>query len=967
MRAAIIFVAACLIAGAFAKPTLKYNTGATVKDGKLNVHLVAHTHDDVGWLKTVDQYYMGSMNYIQHAGVQYIIDSVMKSLTQDPNRKFIYVEIAFFSRWWNEQSDETKDLVRGFVREGRLEFINGGWCMNDEATTHYVDIIDQMTLGHRFLMEEFGVRPRIGWHIDPFGHSNEQASLFARMGFDGFFFGRIDYQDKNTRLAAKNMETIWKGSSSLGAESQIFAGTLFNGYGPPDGFCFDQFCDDAPIQDDERIEDYNVKDRVDAFVAAALDQASHYKTDHIVMTMGSDFQFENANEWFKNLDKLIHYVNLDGRINALYSTPSIYLDALHASNQTWSTKEDDFFPYADCPHCYWTGYFASRMAIKGYVRWASSYLQTCRQLEVASGIFNGQSGVLAEAMGIAQHHDAVSGTEKQHVANDYARRLAVGQAACESLINDAIAKKSNSGLSLSQCPLLNVTLCDASAKAQGAFVVAAYNPLPRARTETIRFPVSTSGFAVVDASGNSVVSQVVPSEDAAAKYILTFDVQVPALGFVLYTVSPSASEDRAVFSSVAAVQEDRTVDNGAIRIVIDGVSGRIKSIDNLVTGETAAVTQDFLYYEAFVSSFGDTQASGAYIFRPAVNDAKQINNGTIAVTIVDGPVVKEIRQTFAPWLTQTIRLYAGQPWAEFEHTVGPIPTSDNIGKEVISRFTTDLDTQGVCYTDSNGREMQLRKRDFRPTWTLQVNEAVSGNYYPVNSRAAIRDANGNRQFTVLTDRSCGGGSIVDGQLELMIHRRLTADDSRGVGEPLDEPGEDGKGLIVRSKHFVVLSTGKDNSYSADIPREVASRVLFPLTLAFGAASELASTAVRSFVGLRSDFPANVNLITLERLDEEGFALVRLEHAFAANESPKYSVPITLALKTLLAHTDIEAATELTLSANMPLSTLKRLVWATEEGRLDAKEWQAASVLTEDLTITLNPMEIRTFLVKYSVV
>jgi hypothetical protein len=31
-----------------------------------------------------------------------------------------------------------------------------------------------------------------------------------------------------------------------------------------------------------------------------------------------------------------------------------------------------------------------------------------------------------EAMGVVQHHDAVSGTEKQHVADDYAQRLSDG-------------------------------------------------------------------------------------------------------------------------------------------------------------------------------------------------------------------------------------------------------------------------------------------------------------------------------------------------------------------------------------------------------------------------------------------------------------------------------------------------------------------------------------------------------------
>lgn len=61
--------------------------------------------------------------------------------------------MAFFWQWWQEQTNDTKIIVKQLVEEGRLEFINGGWCMNDEATTHYNDIIDQMTFGLRYAIE----------------------------------------------------------------------------------------------------------------------------------------------------------------------------------------------------------------------------------------------------------------------------------------------------------------------------------------------------------------------------------------------------------------------------------------------------------------------------------------------------------------------------------------------------------------------------------------------------------------------------------------------------------------------------------------------------------------------------------------------------------------------------------------------------------------------------------------------
>ncbi|XP_016121993.1 lysosomal alpha-mannosidase-like, partial [Sinocyclocheilus grahami] len=159
----------------------------------------------------------------------------------------------------------------------------------------------------------------------------------------------------------------------------ISKGVLPNGYNPPEGFCWDQSCDDAPIRDDPDLEDYNVDEIVQKFLNASYRQAAFYKTNHIIMTMGSDFQYENANLWYKNMDKLIKYVNAlqakGSKVNVLYSTPSCYLQELNLANLTWPLKTDDFFPYADAAHDFWTGYFTSRPALKLYERLSNSRLQ----------------------------------------------------------------------------------------------------------------------------------------------------------------------------------------------------------------------------------------------------------------------------------------------------------------------------------------------------------------------------------------------------------------------------------------------------------------------------------------------------------------------------------------------------------------------------------------------------------------
>ena len=121
----------------------------------LYVHLCPHSHDDVGWLKTVDEYFTGSAQNIQHAEVQMIIDNYMNELIKDPNKRFTQVEMKFFTMWWDRQTDDMKDTVRNLVKEGRLDFVNAGWSMHDEACTHHDDMMNNMMIGHEFLEKEF--------------------------------------------------------------------------------------------------------------------------------------------------------------------------------------------------------------------------------------------------------------------------------------------------------------------------------------------------------------------------------------------------------------------------------------------------------------------------------------------------------------------------------------------------------------------------------------------------------------------------------------------------------------------------------------------------------------------------------------------------------------------------------------------------------------------------------------------
>ncbi|NXY26118.1 MA2B1 mannosidase, partial [Atrichornis clamosus] len=719
-------------------------------------------------------------------------------------------------------------------------------------------------------------------------------------------------------------------------------GILPNMYNPPPGLCWDQLCADPPVVDGDSPE-RNVDSIVTSFLQAATNQAQQYRTNHIIMTMGSDFHYENAHLWFKNLDKLIAHVNArqanGSRVHALYSTPSCYLRELHRANLTWPLKTDDFFPYSDGPHQFWTGFFSSRPAFKGYERLSSGFLQICSQLEALAGpsvrdgpYGPGDSSVLREAVAVAQHHDAVSGTERQHVANDYARQLARGWDSCQVLVANALSVLGGTKDPLVFCNALNISVCPLSETTTN-FTVILYNPLAWGVAWPVRLPVSGSSYAVTDPQGQTVipvsgVTRRLRGGAGGAPGELLFQAWAPPLGFSTFGVqqlSPGDSWDppkRPPGDTVLQIQNEH------LRVLFDPVTGHLREIQNLGKGFSLPVFQSFYWYNASTGDGLSPQASGAYIFRPNASTPVPVAKH-VSTRLLKNALVQELHQNFSAWCSQVVRLRPGQPYLELEWTVGPIPVWDGLGKEIISRFETPLRTAGRFYTDSNGRQVLERRRDYRPTWNLSQSEPVAGNYYPVNTRIFIKDQK--VQLTVLTDRSQGGSSILDGSLELMVHRRLLNDDNRGVGEPLNEPGEDGQGLAVRGRHLVLLDTV---AAAADGHRPLAQEMATApaVVLAPGPGPHLRqlSPSALKFSGLRRALPPNLHLLTVEPRGARTL-LLRLEHFFERGESQNGSRPVTVDLTTLFSAFTITSVREMALGGDIPLQSVSRLLWTTATG------------------------------------
>lgn len=842
----------------------------------LEVFLVPHSHQDPGWLLTFDEYF--------EAETRKGFNATTETLLLHPEARFIYAEVSFFSRWVNELTKEDKIKVAKLLHNGHLEIVSGGWVMPDEAVTSYYGIVDQMIEGHHWLWENFAYRPNISWSIDPFGQSTTMAYLVRKTGFTGMVIGRVHYKVKKYLAQREALEFHWGQSWDSENQPQIPCHLLaFSHYdvphtcGPnPDVCCQFDFwhllgplCSGPPPN---AIDPENVRERTELLVDQYRRKATLYNQRAILLVpLGDDFRYLSSAEWtvqLENYNKIIKYLDEHPkyRVKLRFATLSDYFRAfyrLHGYEPRSAAHSNllpvrlrlslltgDFFTYADYNQHYWSGYFTSRPVEKFLSRvleaelraseilytFARYALQRFSYSQLNSTVHLLDNGIkqARRALGIIQHHDAVTGTSRPHVVSDYNKRLTFGLETSRLIseitasvlllnVQESSGHRPQNSMTLNQIvsfirewnktvDSLAVTSIEEAYSESSSPIpyrimsespnapiwIIIFNPLSHSRTTTATFYVDSANdrynvrFApnvpVREYPQAIVQADLLESEMGLITRLRVGPIYLAALSLSQLIIEPfKAPSGQSVLASpkhsvpTGSFQDTQMIwlHSGFLQLGFDPRTGLLRYLIDTKLHLVLNVTIDFVTYHANGPSIS---GNGAYLFTAPYPEKIMELPTNPKIRVIRGPLVQEVSM-YAPLVRHTVRLYKYPSNAiEIENIVN-LNAVEPPNIELVMRIQSNVtNSDKVFFTDSNC--FQFVRRQYHDKIPLQGNlyPMSCGVYIQSHLSAAYRKVS---RLHLFSTYSHGVTSPSPGALYVWLDRRSENDDGRGLGHGLN--------------------------------------------------------------------------------------------------------------------------------------------------------------------------------------
>ncbi|KAG8179509.1 hypothetical protein JTE90_005258 [Oedothorax gibbosus] len=915
---------------------IEYDPHQWNEQNKLKIFVVPHSHNDPGWIKTFDKYFKDQ--------TQHILNNMVVKMKDDKKRKFIWAEVSFFATWWEKVDPNTQSAVKKLLADGQLEIVTGGWVMNDEATSHYYAMVEQMIEGHQWLEQNLDYKPRNGWAIDPFGLSPTMAYLLRRMGLDNMVIQRVHYAMKKYLAANKGLEFLWRQPWDQNHTMDILCHTMpFYSYdiphscGPDPKVCC-QF-DFKRLPGNKvncpwrmppvPITEKNVADRAWMLLDQYRKKSQLFRTNVVMIQLGDDFRFDKPQEWdqqFNNYQKLFDYINSreDWYAEAKFGTLEDYFTTLRQNTvvddrnmpSDFPSLIGDFFTYADRDDHYWSGYFTSRPFYKNMDRALEAHLRGAEILfslmlakidkQTMSSILPYISILMSDlvssrrTLGLFQHHDAITGTAKDHVVLDYASKMVatlqklrniIGQCAVFFLspnvldvLDEQIALLQTDEYR-TQNALPQKIAVKFSHERKDRYIVL-YNSLGQSRTEFIKVIVTSPNVIVKDGNENIIPCQVNPifkkRKIHDSEFELVFYADLPPLSLTSYSIHVVELEQAIAHRAVVKVMNAQSSSSNPDFLIIpqnedvffiksdyitaefSGKTGMLKKVASQDLSGELDLEIKFLKYGTRTKG---KDKSGAYLFLPDT-EAKEVEYNKPEIFIIQGPMMSEVIVMLKE-VEHHITLKNSPGIDGFGIDVyNIINIASETNKELIMRFITNITNEDQeFYTDLNG--LQMAQRRYLKKLPIQ------GNVYPITTMAYFEDES--TRFTFVTGHSVGVTSLQPGWFEVFLDRRLNQDDNRGLQQGVtdnrDTPAYFRIVLEQRSNNFKD-NLKKNSNYPTLLAQHASLTLLHPVFILMRLDKEAEPNIVlrnpdaplkSSYTPVGVELPCDIHLLNLRTL------------------------------------------------------------------------------------------------------
>nr|BAG57210.1 unnamed protein product [Homo sapiens] len=511
-------------------------------------------------------------------------------------------------------------------------------------------------------------------------------------------------------------------------------------------------------------------------------------------------------------------------------------------------------------------------------------------------------------LGLFQHHDAITGTAKEAVVVDYGVRLlrslvnlkqVIIHAAHYLVLGDKetyhfdpeapFLQVDDTRLSHDALPERTVIQLDSSPR----FVVL-FNPLEQERFSMVSLLVNSPRVRVLSEEGQPLAVQISAHWSSATEavpdvYQVSVPVRLPALGLGVLQLQLGLDGHRTLPSSVRIYLHGRqlsvsrheafplrVIDSGTsdfalsnryMQVWFSGLTGLLKSIRRVDEEHEQQVDMQVLVYGTRTSK----DKSGAYLFLPDGEAKPYVPKEPPVLRVTEGPFFSEV-VAYYEHIHQAVRLYNLPGVEGLSLDISSlVDIRDYVNKELALHIHTDIDSQGIFFTDLNGFQVQPRR--YLKKLPLQAN------FYPMPVMAYIQDAQ--KRLTLHTAQALGVSSLKDGQLEVILDRRLMQDDNRGLGQGLKDNKRTCNRFRLLLERRTVGSEVQD-SHSTSYPSllsHLTSMYLNAPALALPVARmQLPGPGLRSFHPLASSLPCDFHLLNLRTLQAEEDTLPSAETA-----------------------------------------------------------------------------------------